>query len=141
MNYFENCKNLAEAKKIWREQCFRHHPDKGGSLELMQEINRQYANFIETNSIEYTEEQFAQDFYDLRGHFSPEKIKKMREAFISVFPEGHPIYTYIDIALAMYPGVSDIISGYADKNKKRTNEGLKSVLKDVIENQINNLLK
>ncbi len=42
MNFFNNCKNEKEAKEVFRNlsKCF--HPDKGGNVELMTELNKQY---------------------------------------------------------------------------------------------------
>jgi len=42
MNYFKQCTNLDEVKKLYKELAKMHHPDKGGSMETMQEINNQY---------------------------------------------------------------------------------------------------
>ncbi len=40
--YFENCKTLNELKTAYRTLAKENHPDCGGSVEIMQEINRQY---------------------------------------------------------------------------------------------------
>lgn len=41
-NYFEGCRTPLERKTRYRELAKRHHPDIGGSLLAMQEVNRQY---------------------------------------------------------------------------------------------------
>ena len=41
MNYFTGC-NTAERKLKWKELAKIHHPDVGGDIKVMQEINRQY---------------------------------------------------------------------------------------------------
>lgn len=46
MNYFENCETLEDVKKCYRDLCKVHHPDKGGELRAMQEINLQYTRAI-----------------------------------------------------------------------------------------------
>jgi curved DNA-binding protein CbpA len=43
--YFQNCKDLIEAKKHYFELALLHHPDKGGDTETFQEIKRQYEEF------------------------------------------------------------------------------------------------
>ena len=40
--YFKNPKTLEELKKQYRELAFKHHPDKGGSNEVMKIINNEY---------------------------------------------------------------------------------------------------
>lgn len=43
--YFVNCKNLEEAKKLYKELARANHPDVGGDLRTMQEINAEFARF------------------------------------------------------------------------------------------------
>ena len=40
--YFNNPKTLEDLKKQYRELAFEHHPDRGGSNEVMKIINREY---------------------------------------------------------------------------------------------------
>lgn len=42
MIYFENIKTVEEAKKTYRALAFEHHPDKGGDVEKMKIINKEY---------------------------------------------------------------------------------------------------
>lgn len=42
MKYFTNCKNLEELKKEYRRLAMIHHPDRGGDVEIMKEINNEY---------------------------------------------------------------------------------------------------
>ena len=44
--YFSNCISLDQAKSRWRQLSFAHHPDKGGDIAIMQDINRQYREFM-----------------------------------------------------------------------------------------------
>jgi len=41
MKYF-TVDTVAEIKKAYRKLCSLHHPDKGGRVETMQDINAQY---------------------------------------------------------------------------------------------------
>ena len=47
-NYFiKSYENLAELKKEYRELALKHHPDKGGNVEVMAEINNEYEKLFE----------------------------------------------------------------------------------------------
>ena len=43
--YFTKCKTLDEAKTLYKKLARENHPDLGGDLRAMQEINRQWAQF------------------------------------------------------------------------------------------------
>lgn len=45
MKYFSECKTLDEAKRLYKELARKHHPDMGGDLRTMQEINAEYSQF------------------------------------------------------------------------------------------------
>lgn len=47
MKYFINIKSISEADRLYRELAKKHHPDRGGSQELMTEINLEYTEIIE----------------------------------------------------------------------------------------------
>ena len=42
MAYFKNIHSLAELKKEYRRLALENHPDKGGSTEVMQQINVEF---------------------------------------------------------------------------------------------------
>ena len=42
MKYFQNCKNEAEVKALYRVLAKANHPDLGGSIEAMKAINLEY---------------------------------------------------------------------------------------------------
>jgi len=48
MEYFENIIDLESLKKEYKRLCKIHHPDLGGSTKVMQDINRQYNEILET---------------------------------------------------------------------------------------------
>ena len=44
---FRNCENLEDLKKLYRKLAMKHHPDHGGSVKDMQEINSLYEKYFE----------------------------------------------------------------------------------------------
>lgn len=45
--FFVNCNTLEELKKQYRRLAMQHHPDRGGSLEIMQQINAEHDELFE----------------------------------------------------------------------------------------------
>jgi hypothetical protein len=45
INYFSNCQTLEDAKALYHKLAMANHPDRGGDVRIMQEINAQYARF------------------------------------------------------------------------------------------------
>ena len=43
--YFDTCNTLEEAKKLYKTLARENHPDTGGDLRTMQEINGEYSQF------------------------------------------------------------------------------------------------
>jgi len=48
--YFSECQTLEEAKSLYRKLARENHPDMGGDLRTMQEINAQFAQFCATHA-------------------------------------------------------------------------------------------
>ena len=46
MKHFKNCKTQNELKIKFKELCKQHHPDKGGSTNIMSEINLEYEKLL-----------------------------------------------------------------------------------------------
>lgn len=55
MKYFENITSLDELKKAYRRLAMQHHPDRGGSTEIMKEINREHDTLFETLKTQHNE--------------------------------------------------------------------------------------
>jgi hypothetical protein len=47
MDYFFNCQNESEAKKIYRQLSKLYHPDAGGCVADMQKLNLSYKDFLD----------------------------------------------------------------------------------------------
>ena len=43
--YFSHCQTIEEARSLYRSLAKQHHPDIGGNVAVMQEINSQWAAF------------------------------------------------------------------------------------------------
>jgi curved DNA-binding protein CbpA len=98
MNYFANCFTIHEAKKRWRDLSLIHHPDKGGDVKVMSEINRQYDAFIpssqpHSNPYSYNKNAYMDEKNNLfnNPHFF---TRAKNEGFQSAtgVPWDHPIY-------------------------------------------------
>lgn len=53
MAYFKNIHSLAELKKEYRRLALENHPDKGGSTEVMQQINVEFERLHENMEERY----------------------------------------------------------------------------------------
>ena len=42
VKWFATCATFEEVKKLYKTLVMQYHPDKGGSLQIMQEINVEY---------------------------------------------------------------------------------------------------
>jgi hypothetical protein len=53
MKYFAGITNLDDLKNAFRELCKIHHPDLGGDLRTMQEINAEYSRILATGNFDF----------------------------------------------------------------------------------------
>ena len=74
---FNNCKNIEEAKTAYRDLSKSNHPDKGGSEDLMKQINLEYERFL-NNFIDGRVSDFAADKdYDINSEPFADMLKKV----------------------------------------------------------------
>jgi hypothetical protein len=78
-DFFEFCKTLDEVKALYRTLAKEHHPDKGGDVETMQTINRQYT--LKCESIIKGSNLFTQEEADTEL-LNTEKYKEALQAII-----------------------------------------------------------
>ena len=53
LEFFTNINSLEELKKVYRELCKVHHPDKGGDNETMKRINLEYSYILENSRFDF----------------------------------------------------------------------------------------
>lgn len=49
MNWFYECRTFEQGRAKYRKLAQEHHPDRGGDLKTMQDINNQWARFKKSN--------------------------------------------------------------------------------------------
>lgn len=115
--YFENVRTLEELRKQYKELLKLHHPDNGGNLSEMQEINAEYdrlfhilKNAHENNSANYGNKNT--DYNNMKYDFAEDE--KLREMLSKVIH-----FTGIDIELV---GAWIWVSGNTYSCKKELKE-------------------
>lgn len=59
--YFDNCKTLDDLKAAYKKLAMKHHPDMGGDVRTMQNINAEYECRFERLKVCYNAAQADQD--------------------------------------------------------------------------------
>ena len=82
--YFKNAETLEQLRKQYKDLLKKHHPDNGGNLTDMQEINAEYDRLFkvlkdrhESKSAENTENNAKTDFNNMKYDFTEDQ--KLRE--------------------------------------------------------------
>lgn len=89
---FRNAKSVMEAKKIYRDLSKENHPDKGGSIEMMQQINIEYERFLKS-FIDGRVNDFAADKdYDINSEPFADMLKKVMNFDMDIEIIGFWIY-------------------------------------------------
>ena len=77
LKYFKNCESKEECKKMYKKLAFKHHPDRGGDLDTMKEINNEF-DWIMKNGIFKSAKKDTKKDYD----FSASQFKDIIQQLI-----------------------------------------------------------
>jgi len=87
--YFENISTLEELRKQYKELLKLHHPDNGGNLETMQEINAEYDRLFKIlknqheNNCSSDKTSAGNDYNNMKYDFAEdEKLREMLNKII-----------------------------------------------------------
>jgi len=131
--YFKDCKGIEQAKRLWKCLAMVNHPDHGGDNAVMQEINKQYLEFLKTNGLD-TEKQAERDSSDFKSMgFEPEIIMELINNVMGNSP-------YIFIINKVFNVVSPFIPGTKTNwNNKDKDEKLQFIDDSVV--SLGNIIK
>ena len=89
MKYFRNINTLEELRKVYKELLKIHHPDNGGDVAIMQEVNAEYDKMFKalkdkhTTADKGTNEHYS-EFKNKQYDFSEDKaLREMLEKIIA----------------------------------------------------------
>ncbi len=67
--FFADCKSLEEIKSLYKNLAKIHHPDMGGSLEIMQQLNNEYSIAIKLTAFgTMSNEEFEKTILDSEAY-------------------------------------------------------------------------
>ena len=89
--YFKNVETLEQLRKQYKDLLKKHHPDNGGNLTDMQEINAEYDRLFkvlkdrhESKSADSTENNAKTDFNNMKYDFSEDaKLREVLQQIIT----------------------------------------------------------
>lgn len=68
--FFDTCKTREELKKLWKELCLKHHPDMGGDVETMAQINAEFERMFKVlKDVEHAKTEAGTDQADIPPEF------------------------------------------------------------------------
>ena len=83
MTYFTNINTLEELKKAYRRLAMLHHPDRGGSTQVKQQINNEYDNLFNHLKSQHNEEA-ATNSSKRPIHETPEQFRDILNQIINL---------------------------------------------------------
>ncbi len=84
INYFADCQNVADVKKLYRQLALKNHPDKGGDTATMQRINAQYTLALKRFDGTKSEDGYTYKYNAATEAAAMEKINELLKTKINV---------------------------------------------------------
>jgi hypothetical protein len=80
-SYFTSAYTVEDIKTLYRNLAMQHHPDRGGSEEVMKEINRQYHEALKAHDgkASHTTAEGEQKIYNYKADVETELMNKLLE--------------------------------------------------------------
>lgn len=75
--FFKNFSSLEDVKILYRELAKQHHPDRGGDVENMKQINNEYEYIIKNRCFSFRSEHEEQNFDESSELLYPEIINQL----------------------------------------------------------------
>ncbi len=75
--HFKNFNSLQEVKLLYRDLAKKHHPDRGGNVIIMQEINNEYEFIIKNRCFSFKSEKEKENFDENSELLYPEIINQL----------------------------------------------------------------
>jgi len=122
---FNNCSDVMEAKKIYRDLSKSNHPDHGGSEDLMKQINIEYERFLKS-FIDGRVSDFAADKdYDINSEPFADRLKKVMDFDMDIEIIGFWIYARDCWSAVEKEQLKDLGFWYSKKHKAYVFSGSK----------------
>ena len=83
MKYFRNINTLEELRKVYKELLKIHHPDNGGNVAEMQEINAEYDKMFKVLKDRHTSKSSnnTTDFNEFKNKKHSKWVQNFRRVF------------------------------------------------------------
>jgi curved DNA-binding protein CbpA len=138
MSFFHGCADIAAAKKLHRALARKHHPDKGGDLRIMQQINAEYDQFCKRSERRsYANNTYAS--YDAKdaaeGWYYSDYGERVKKAYEKRQAEERRKQTDTQ---AVYAEAQKLVARAFDilRAASGSSEAARSVLRDMVETSV-----
>lgn len=82
MKYFEACTTIDKLRKLYRKLAMENHPDRGGSTEIMKEINAEYDRAFEAMKRKHNTQAASTGSRTINE--TPEEFRRVIEKIINI---------------------------------------------------------
>ena len=87
VKWFKGCSSVEQAKKLWLKLAMQHHPDRGGDLCMMQEINAEW-DYVRANPsvLSIAHKQSWTDNANSRSYTPPKQHRRQKVRWRDINP-------------------------------------------------------